>query len=139
MNKGVKDWLAAAEAAVPRISPEAARQMVAEHNALVVDVREAHELAESGKVDGAVHVSRGLLEFKADSDSPLHDENFRCDRVEILYCAAGGRSALAGMTLKEMGYVSVFNLGAFQDWVDSGGAIEGPDGPMRRTRRPDQA
>ncbi len=122
MNKGVKDLLAAAEAAIPRISPDQARQRVTENDALIVDVREADELAQTGMAEGAVHVPRGLLEFKADPDSPLHDPSFRRDRSVILYCAAGGRSALAGMALKEMGYESVFNLGSLQDWIDSGGA-----------------
>ena len=121
MNKGVKELLAAAEAAIPRISPEAARQQVAEHGALIVDVREAEELVQSGKVRGALHVSRGLLEFRADPDSPMHEPQLRRDRTVILYCAAGGRSALAGMALKALGYPSVFNLGSLQDWVDSGG------------------
>ncbi|AMM26323.1 rhodanese-like domain-containing protein [Variovorax sp. PAMC 28711] len=124
MNRGVKELLAAAEAAVPRISPEAARRQVAEHDALIVDVREADELAERGKVEGAVHVPRGLLEFRADPDSPLHDPEFRRDRTVILYCAVGGRSALAGMALQAMGYSSVFNLGSFPDWVDSGGTTD---------------
>lgn len=127
MNQSVKDLLAAAEAAVPRISPEAARQRVAEQGALIVDVREADELVESGKVEDAVHVPRGLLEFRADPDSPLHDPAFRRDRTIILYCAAGGRSALAGMALKAMGYSSVFNLGSFPDWVNSGGATDRMD------------
>lgn len=126
MNKSVKDMLEAAEAAVPRISPEAARQQVAEHGALIVDVRDAEELARAGKAQGALHVSRGLLEFRADPDSPMHDPNFRRDRPVILYCAAGGRAALAGMALKELGYQSVFNLGSFQNWIDSGGAVDKP-------------
>lgn len=124
MKKGVQELLAAAEATVPRISPEAARQQVAERGALIVDVREAEELVESGKVQGALHVPRGLLEFRADPDSPLHEPQFRHDRTVILYCAAGGRSALAGMALQAMGYASVFNLGSFRDWVDSGGATD---------------
>ena len=80
MNKGVKDLLAAAEAAVSRISPAAARQRVTEDDALIVDVREADELAQTGIAEGALHVPRGLLEFKADPDSPLYDPNFRRDR-----------------------------------------------------------
>lgn len=124
MNQGVRDLLAAAEAAVPRISPEAARRQVAERDALIVDVREAEELAQSGKVAGAIHVARGLLEFRADPESPMHDPAFRRDRTVILYCAAGGRSALAGMALQALGYRSVFNLGALQSWIDSGGAVE---------------
>ena len=97
MSPGIKELLAAAEAAVPRISPEEAQREVAERDALIVDVREAEELAQSGKVAGAIHVARGLLEFKADPESPMHDPAFRRDRTVIVYCAAGGRSALAGM------------------------------------------
>lgn len=124
MNQGVKNLLAAAEVAVPRISQEAARRQVAEFDALIVDVREAEELAQSGKIAGAIHVARGLLEFRADPESPMHHPAFRRDRTVILYCAAGGRSALAGMALQALGYSSVFNLGALQSWIDSGGAVE---------------
>ncbi len=127
MNQGVKELLAAAEAAVHRISPEAARREIVERDALIVDVREAEELAQSGKVAGALHVARGLLEFKADPESPIHDPAFRRDRTVILYCAAGGRSALAGMALQALGYKSVFNLGTFQSWIDSGGAVDHGD------------
>ena len=127
MNQGVKELLAAAEAAVHRISPEAARREIVERDALIVDVREAEELAQSGKVAGALHVARGLLEFKADPESPIHDPAFRRDRTVILYCAAGGRSALAGVALQALGYKSVFNLGTFQSWIDSGGAVDHGD------------
>ena len=124
MNKSVADWLAAADAVVPRIGPDDARLLLAEQNALVIDVREAAELHAGGKVAGAVHVPRGVLEFKADPASPLHDTRLRRDRPLIVYCAVGGRSALAGATLREMGYTRVFNLGGFQDWVDAGGEVE---------------
>ena len=99
---------------------------MAQENTLVVDVRDAPEVEKSGKVAGAVNVSRGLLEFRADPKSPYHDKNFSKDRTVILYCASGGRSALSGKTLKEMGYDRVYNLGAFKDWTDSGGAIDKP-------------
>ena len=127
MKQGVKELLAAADAAVPRISPEAARREFAERDALIVDVREAEELEQSGKVAGALHVARGLLEFRADPESPMHDPAFRRDRTVIVYCAAGGRSALAGMALQALGYTSVFNLGALQSWIDSGGAVDHDD------------
>jgi rhodanese-related sulfurtransferase len=114
----------AANAVVPRITPAQAQEIIAKGDALVVDVRDAPELEKSGKVAGAVHVSRGMLEFRADSDSPYHDKSFTKDKTMILYCASGGRSALGGKVLKEMGYDRVYNLGAFKDWVESGGAIE---------------
>src|ERR1043166_2376449 len=124
MAVSVKQMMEAANAAVPRVTPAQAREMIAKGNTLVVDVRDGTEVAASGKVGGAVHVSRGMLEFRADSDSPYHDKNFAKDKTLIVYCASGGRSALAGKVLKDMGYDQVYNLGAFKDWAESGGAIE---------------
>jgi rhodanese-related sulfurtransferase len=70
-----------------------------------------------------------MLEFRADQNTPYHDKNFTKDKVLIVYCASGGRSALSGKTLKEMGYAEVYNLGAFKDWVESGGAVDHPIEP----------
>jgi rhodanese-related sulfurtransferase len=120
----VKQMLEAANAAVPKITPAEAREMIDKGNTLVVDVRDAPEVEKSGKVAGAVHVSRGMLEFRADPESPSHDKNFAKDKNVILYCASGGRSALAGKLLKDMGYKHVYNVGGFKDWADSGGAVE---------------
>jgi rhodanese-related sulfurtransferase len=111
---------------VPKITPAQAREMIGKGNALVVDVRDAPEVQASGKVAGAVHVSRGMLEFRADPESPAHDKNFARDKAVILYCGSGGRAALAGKLLKDMGYGQVFNVGSFKDWAESGGAIEKP-------------
>jgi rhodanese-related sulfurtransferase len=124
MVMSVKEMMAAANAAVPKITPAEAREMMAKGNTLVVDVRDGTEVAQSGKVAGALHVSRGLLEFRADPEAPTHDKNFAKDRTVILYCASGGRAALGGKLLKDMGYAKVFNLGGFKDWVESGGAVE---------------
>jgi len=129
MATTVKQMLEAANAAVPRITPPQAREMMAKGNALVIDVRDAPEVEKSGKVRGAVHVSRGMLEFRADPETPYHDKNFTKDKVLILYCASGGRSALAGKVLKDMGYSQVYNLGAFKDWAESGGAVDKPIEP----------
>ena len=98
--------------------------MIANGNTLVVDVRDAPEVEASGKVAGAVHVSRGMLEFRADPESPYHDSNFAKDKTVIVYCASGGRSALSGQALKELGYAEVYNLGAFKDWAESGGPVD---------------
>ena len=120
----VKEMLAAANTVVPKISPDEAKKLIAEKNALVVDVRDGTEVQASGKVKGAVNVSRGMLDFRADPDSPYHDKAFSKDRPVILYCASGGRSALSGKTLKDLGSERVFNLGGFKDWADSGGAVD---------------
>jgi rhodanese-related sulfurtransferase len=124
MATSVKQMMEAANAAVPRVTPAQAREMIAKGNTLVVDVRDGTEVAASGKVAGAVHVSRGLLEFRVDPELPSHDKNFTKDKTLIVYCASGGRSALAGKLLKDMGYDRVYNLGAFKDWAESGGAVE---------------
>lgn len=126
MTTSVKQMLEAANSAVTKITPAQAKAMIAKGNTLVVDVRDGTEVEKSGKVTGAVHVSRGLLEFRADPEAPTHDKNFAKDKTVILYCASGGRSALSGKALKDLGYPEVYNLGAFKDWVESGGAVDKP-------------
>jgi rhodanese-related sulfurtransferase len=117
----------AANAVVPRIAAAQAQEVIAKGDALVVDVREASEVRQSGKVACAVNVPRGLLEFVADPQSPSHDPRFETGKTVIVYCAGGGRAALAGRALKEMGDGEVYNLGGFKDWADSGGAIDTAD------------
>ncbi|WP_207461030.1 rhodanese-like domain-containing protein [Azospirillum sp. SYSU D00513] len=124
MPTSIKEMLAAANASVPRISHEEAAALVAQGNALVLDVRDPPELAADGKIAGAVNVSRGMLEFRADPESPYHDPAFDRNRTVILYCASGGRSALAGKSLQDLGYRDVRNLGAFKEWVENGGSVE---------------
>jgi rhodanese-related sulfurtransferase len=126
MPSSVRELLAEANASVPRISPQDAAALIGAGNGsvLVVDVRDAPELAASGKVQGAAHVSRGMIEFRADPDCPYHDKAFSRDKTVLVYCASGGRSALAGRALQNMGYQDVRNLGEFKKWVESGGAVE---------------
>ena len=124
MATTVKEMLASANAAVPRITPSEAKAMAADPRVLIVDVRDAAEVKASGKAKGALHVSRGLIEFRADPESPMHDAAFDRAKTIILYCASGGRSALSGKALKDLGYADVYNLGAFKDWAESGGAVE---------------
>jgi len=126
---GVKQMVEAANAVVPKITPAQAKEMIAKGNTLVVDVRDGTEVAATGKVAGAIHVQRGLLEFKADPEAPSLDKNFAKDKTIIVYCASGGRSALSGKTLKDLGYEKVYNLGSFKDWAESGGAVDKPVKP----------
>jgi rhodanese-related sulfurtransferase len=121
MATSVKQMLEAANAVVPRITSDQAADMIRNGNTLLLDVRDAPEVAASGKVAGAQHVSRGMLEFRADPESSSHDKHFDRDKTVILYCGSGGRAALAGKLLKEMGYNKVYNLGGFKDWT---GAVE---------------
>jgi rhodanese-related sulfurtransferase len=126
MATSLKQLMDAANAAVPRVTPAEAKDMIAKGNVLVVDVRDAAEVAQTGKVAGAVHAPRGLLEFRADPEAPTHDKNFSKDKTVIVYCASGGRSALSGKLLKDFGYDKVYNLGGFKDWAESGGSIDKP-------------
>ncbi len=120
----VQDLLAAANAAVPRIAPAEAVAMAAQPGVLLLDVRDGTEVQASGRAQGAMHVSRGLLEFRADTTAPTHDAALASAKTIIVYCASGGRSAMAGKLLKDMGYADVRNLGGFKDWVEAGGAVE---------------
>src|SRR4051794_34299704 len=131
MAASVKEMLAEANAAVPKMSPAEARKAMESEGPLIVDVRDAPELESNGKIPGALHVPRGMLEFRADPESPYHNGAFSKERKIILHCASGGRSALAGKVLKDFGYTQVYNLGAFKDWVESGGPVEKP--PVKGT------
>jgi rhodanese-related sulfurtransferase len=124
MPTTVKEMIAAANAVVPKISHDDAKALMAKGNVLVVDVRDPHEVAASGKVKGALNVSRGMIEFRADPGVPYHDPAFTMDKPIILYCASGGRSALSCKVLQDMGYSQVYNMGAFKDWAEAGGEVE---------------
>ena len=124
MPKTMQEFLNAARADVPTITPAEVRGLMGRSDVVILDVRDAAEVQATGKVKGALNVSRGLLEFKADPESPGYVHELTPDKTIITYCAAGGRAALSGKTLKDMGYNKVFNLGRFQDWKDSGGEIE---------------
>lgn len=122
------ELLEAAHAVVPKVSRADAEALIAD-GALLLDVRDGTELQANGRAQGAHHIPRGMLEFRAEEGSPLADPELRKDRVVILYCAAGGRAALAGKLLKDMGYQQVYNLGGLKDWREAGGAMVEPVDP----------
>ena len=115
----LNEMLSNANDTVPKVSAEEARELLAGDDALLLDVRDPPELLAVGRLKGALNVSRGMLEFRADDQAKSYDPEFRKDRPVILYCASGGRSVLAGKTLQEMGYSEVYNLGSFKDAVDA--------------------
>ena len=120
MPIGVKELLAEANAAVRKLSPAEAAEKIKAGNVLIVDVRDPSEVQQSGKIQGAVNVSRGMLEFRADPETPYHNAAFQRDKTVLVYCASGGRSALSGKRLKEMGYGTVYNIGGFKELTDAG-------------------
>ncbi len=124
MATSVKEMLAEANAVVPKLAPTEALERMRSGDVLVVDVRDPTEVQQSGRVKGALNVSRGMLEFRADPATPYHDAAFRKDRTILLHCASGGRSALAGKTLREMGYTNVYNIGGFKELSEAGVEVE---------------
>lgn len=123
MAESVRDMVAAAKAEIPEIPAEEALRLVASGECVLVDVREDAEVAR-GKARGAVHASRGTIEFKADPQSEKRPGALHPDRTVVVYCGSGARAALAGKTLKALGYRDVRNMGGFQGWIDAGGEVE---------------
>ena len=125
MVKKAAEMVAEANAAVGTVEVEEAKQLVGRDDVLFVDVREGGELAVQGKIPGAVHAPRGLLEFYADPSAPYHKPELSSGKRLVVYCASGGRSALAAKTLKDMGIDKISNmLGGFTAWQQGGGDIE---------------
>lgn len=124
MPKTSKQMIAEANATVPRISGADAKAMLNQPGVVFVDLREPAEIAASGKVPGALPIPRGLLEFRADKEAATPDPKLTAAKTVVLYCASGGRAALAGKTLQELGYTDVKNLARFQDWQEAGGEAE---------------
>ena len=122
--KTAKDFLDAANADVPRIPLQ---DSIARHvlgGALFLDVRDSGVIAETGTIAGASRIPRGFLEFAADPSTPHHNPILEKDAEIYLVCGAGGQAALAGKTLKDMGFVKVYNVGGFGDWKAAGGPVE---------------
>ena len=121
MPKTAMEMVAEAKARVPAITPEEA---AARDDVVFVDLREAAEIAASGKVAGAVAIPRGLLEFRADPSHPMHEAALDPSKTVVTYCASGGRAALAAATLQDLGYGNVRHMGGFKDWADKGLPVE---------------
>jgi len=114
-----------AKSGIENLTPDQVEAEVAAGNVLLVDVRDAPERSANGTIPGAVHASRGMLEFHADPSSPYHKAEFDPASRVILHCASGGRSALAAQTLKAMGYANVAHLdGGFKAWQAAGKPVE---------------
>ena len=124
-SKSVADYRAEATAVVTALDAESSLQLVNDENVVFVDVREAGELADKGKIEGAVHIPRGVLEFYIDPASRMHNEIFSSDQKIVFYCATGGRSVLAAKLAMDMGVKNAAHLeGGFTAWAEAGGAIQ---------------
>lgn len=118
--------VADAKARVQNLTPEQVRGE-STSDTVVVDLREPAELENEGMIAGAIHAPRGMLEFWADPSSPYHRTEFQPGRRTILYCASGGRSALAAEVLVRLGYVDVAHLdGGIKSWKQAGCSVVHP-------------
>ena len=123
--KTAAELVAEAKAKIDNLDVETVEQELGAGDAVLVDIREADELDANGRIPGAVHMPRGMIEFYADPASPYHREPLDPSKRVILHCASGGRSALAAATLKQMGYDRVAHLdGGFKAWREAGKPVE---------------
>ena len=123
-TKGVEALVDEAAAQVESLSVAAARVEVSK-GAVLVDLRDVRELKHEGRIPGAIHAPRGMIEFWIDPDSPYHREALTTPDRLILFCSLGWRSALAAKSLQDMGITGVAHLeGGFKAWMDEGELID---------------
>ena len=117
ITKTVKMLVAEAKQQTNSISPADAHDRQQAGDAVLIDIRDIRELHLDGRIDGAFHAPRGMLEFWADPDSPYHKEIFATKGELVLFCASSWRSALAAKTLQDMGFNNIRDMdGGFAAW-----------------------
>src|SRR5215470_2347442 len=128
INVSVRALVEAAERAIETLSAEQAMALHGRGDVVFVDLRDIRELAREGRVPGAFHCPRGMLEFWIDPQSKYHKPMFNEDKRFVFFCAAGLRSALATQTAQRMGLKPVAHIaGGFAAWKQAGGAVEMPE------------
>ncbi|XVJ67262.1 MAG: rhodanese-like domain-containing protein [Lacibacter sp.] len=127
MAKSAAELVKEAKQQIENLTPQQVAEELSKGNVLLVDIRDAEELKQNGKIASSLHASRGMLEFYADAATPYHKPEFDKGKRIILHCASGGRSALAAVTLKEMGYEQVAHMdGGLKAWKEAGLPTEQP-------------
>ena len=125
MKKGYKQLVDEANAVIDTIAVKDALPLVVDDSVSLIDIRDVRELWREGKIPGAVHAPRGMLEFWVDPDSPYHRDVFASGKKFVLYCKSGWRSALAAKQLQDMGLTPIAHIdGGFGAWVEAGGPTE---------------
>lgn len=122
--KTAQNYLDEATSIVESIDANSAIEKHNNGTTVFVDVRDSAVIEQSGTIKDAICVPRGFIEFAADDATPYHNEAFKKDAEILLVCGAGGQAALAGKTLKDMGFTNVKNVGGFNDWKEAGGPIQ---------------
>ena len=121
--KTAKNYLQEANQIVMKIDVNEAIQKHKTKSSIFIDVRDSADIAKTGTILGGLTIPRGLIEFVADEATPLYNKTLQKDVEIILICGVGGQAALAGKTLKEMGYSNVLNAGGISDWEKNGGPM----------------
>ena len=125
---GYRALVDAANKEVETVPTAEAIKLAGRDDLVLVDVRDIRELAREGRVPGAFHCPRGMLEFWIDPTSPYHKPIFSADKGFVFFCAGGLRSALAAQTAQRMGLKPVAHIeGGFGAWKKAGGPVEGPE------------
>ncbi|MDA1324052.1 MAG: rhodanese-like domain-containing protein [Proteobacteria bacterium] len=121
------DLVAEADAAVRTLNVEEARALHNSDGVIFIDLRDIREVAKTGKIAGAHHVPRGMLEFWIDPNTSYHKPFFAEDKTFVFYCAGGWRSALAAKAAQDMGLQPVAHIaGGMKAWLEAGAPIDPP-------------
>ena len=124
LTKDLNTLLKEANDIVKRLSYEESKLLIENHKTVIIDVREESEVYSQGIIKNAIHIPRGLIEFQLKPDSDKNPVSIDSETNILVYCAGGYRSALAAKSLIDLGFKNVYNLGGFQEWVESGGEIQ---------------
>ena len=125
ITKGYKALVAEAESQIETLSIEAARELLGRDEVVFVDLRDPRELEREGRMPGAFHCPRGMLEFWIDPESPYAKPVFQQDKRFVFFCGGGWRSALAAKAAQEMGLQPVAHVaGGFAAWKKTGAPVE---------------
>lgn len=122
---GYRALLDAAEREIRTLDVEEAKALLGRDDVQFVDIRDVRELQREGRIPGAFHATRGMLEFWIDPDSPYYKEVFGTGKTFVFYCQSGWRSALATQTVQRMGLPNVCHIGGgYRAWKEAGGSTE---------------
>jgi rhodanese-related sulfurtransferase len=129
ITRGYKLMLEEANALIETLEPVDVAALLGQEGVVLVDLRDPRELEREGKIDGAFHCPRGMLEFWIDPDSPYAKPVFQDDKKFVFFCAGGWRSALAAKTAHDMGLTPVAHMrGGFGEWKKVGMPVVGGEG-----------
>ena len=125
LKMDVKTMVESARREIKEYTAADAVELAQRPDVLLVDIRDPRELARDGRIPGALHAPRGMLEFWVDPDSPYFKPVFGDDKTFVFFCAGGLRSALTTKTLQDMGLAPVAHIeGGFAAWKAAGGPVE---------------